>query len=43
MKKKPFLYLHQYIYIINKENLEQKKFVSSVLDEGDRKSDHPGI
>jgi len=25
MKKKPFLYLHHYIYIINKENVEQKK------------------
>jgi len=27
MKNKPFLYLHQYIYIISKEILEQKKLL----------------
>jgi len=34
MKKKPFLYLHQYFYIISKEKLGTKEIASSMLNEG---------
>jgi hypothetical protein len=43
IKDKLFPYLHQNIYIISKEYLEQKKIGSSMLDEGSRKSDHPEV